>query len=157
MDLREPLSHYHEEHREILEFLRRWEQALELAASGDKKERCRGLAELREMEPRIAAISEHCEEEERNADSAFRLYLDDAVFEQLRAEHDVLEEFSDAYLEELRYVTAPPPAGRLVSLGRRLVAQLREHVAFEENLLKKIEESSEAEEKVFLRYTQAAE
>lgn len=157
MDLREPLSHYHEEHREILAFLRRWEQALDLAASEDREERCRGLAELRAMEPRIAAISDHCDEEEQSADSAFRLYLDDAAFAQLRSEHEVLEEFSDAYLEELRYVTAPPPAGRLVSLGRRLIGRLRAHVAFEESLLKKIEESSEAEEKVFLRYTQAAE
>jgi hypothetical protein len=157
MDVRGPLSQFHEEHREILELLKEWEAALELAASEDKADRCRALNQLREMEPQITAISEHCAEEEHSADSAFRLHLEDEAFQRLRAEHDVLDEFSDAYLDELRYVTTPPPAGKLISLGQRLVAQLRQHVGFEEELLKKIRESSEAEEKVFLRYTQSAE
>ena len=157
MQLRTEIDHFHQEHQGILDLLRDWEQALALAASEDKAERCRGLEQLRKMEPCIVEISQHCREEEQSADSVFRLYLDDASLQQLQAEHFLLEGFHQAYLEELRYVTTPPPSERLVNLGRKLVAQLRQHIGYEENLLKQIAQNAEAEENVFLRYTQPAE
>ncbi len=156
MDLR-TRRHFHDEHAEILRFLEDWEKGLDMAASEDPEKRCQGLRRLRDMRERVNGIQEHCCEEEQSTESAFRLYLDDEMFEQLRNEHDVLEQISNDYLEELEKVTAPPPAERLVAVGRRLVEQLRRHVAFEEKLLEQVHQSAEAVEKVMLRYTQAAE
>jgi acetyl-CoA carboxylase beta subunit len=157
MNLRTPLQHFHGEHAEIIEFLKNWEQALDLAVSADPEQRCQGLRWLREMRGRVTSIREHCREEEQSARSAFRLYLDDEMFEQLRTEHDMLERISDDYLEELEAATAPPPAERLVEIGRRLVEQLHRHIVFEEKLLEQACQSADAEEKLMLRYTQPAE
>ena len=157
MDLRNQLERFRKEHDDILRFLKDWEDALTLASSDDEPSRCRGLAELREMEQKVADIREHCREEERSVDSPFQIYLDDHALEHLRHEHDRLEQFADGYTSELKYLTTPPPTDQLVMLGRRLLDHLRHHIAYEEGLLKQIEEGNQAEEKVFLRYTQAAE
>lgn len=157
MDLRPEIQHFHGEHQDILRFLKDWEEALTQATSEDEALRCTGLTRLRQMEPKLLAIQEHCRQEEQSVDSAFRLYLDSQTFEQLQAEHDLLDQFAEAYLDELRYITTPPPAERLIGLGRRLVHQLHEHIRSEEQMLERIGECAEAEEKVLLRYTQSAE
>ena len=157
MDLRQDIRHFHGEHQDIFHFLNEWEEALKQATSEEESQRCAGLVRLREMEPKLLAIQEHCQEEEQSADSAFRLYLDSQMFAQLQAEHDLLDQFAEAYLEELRFVTTPPSSERLVGLGQRLVHQLHEHIRSEEQMLERVGESAEAEEKFLLRYTQSAE
>jgi hypothetical protein len=54
-------------------------------------------------------------------------------------------------------VTTPPLETQLVTLGRHLLKKLRHQIVYEEGLLKQIEGGNEAEEKIFLRYTDSAE
>ena len=157
MDLRYQLEFYRKEHDEILRFLKEWEDALNLAAGPGEEAPCQALQHLREMEPKLLEIRQHCREEEQNVESPSQIYLDDTALKRLRQEHETLEELSDCYRSELKFVCAPPPTDDLVSIGRRLLAGLRRHIAYEEGLLKQIEEGSEAEEKKFLRYTQPTE
>ncbi len=157
MELRNQLQHFRQEHHEILRFLRDWDEALQLAASEKTDERRKGLAQLLEMENKLIEIREHCREEEHSVESPFQLYLDDGAFEQLRREHDLLEQLTEGYRSMLRLLTEPPPAQGLLRQGQRLLGQLRHHIAFEEGLLKQIEDGNAAQEKVFLRYTHSAE
>ena len=157
MDLRIQLQRFRQEHDDILRFLREWEGALNLAASETIELRRKGLAQLIEMESKLAEIREHCHDEEESIDSPFQLYLDDAALEHLRQEHDLLDRLSEGFRSELRLLTTPPPAGELAGMGLRLLEQLRHHIAFEEGLLKQIEEGNAAEEKLFLRYSYPAE
>lgn len=145
MDLRSELAHFRADHDEILRFLQQWEVALNQAASPDVEQRRKGLADLVEMEPRLLALREHCREEERE-DARLQLYLDEEVFSQLRSEHELLERMTQAFRDELRVVTAPPPVDNLVARGRELLSRLRYHVAFEEGLLKQIEDGAAAME-----------
>lgn len=157
MDLHRQLEHYRKEHDHILLFLEEFDRALALAASETAQERRAGLAQLREMEEKLVGIRAHCHEEEQNVESPFQMYLDEFALEDLHTEHPLLERHSHDFCAELTVVTAPPPTGTLVHLGRRLLEQLRHHIAREECLLKQIEDGSTAEEKLFLRYTQPGE
>ncbi len=157
MDLRYQLEFYRKEHDEILLFLKEWEDALNLAAGTGEAAPGQALQHLREMEPKLLEIRQHCREEEQNVESPSQIYLDDAALKRLRQEHETLEQLSDGYRGELKRLATPPPTDALVSMGRRLLAGLRRHIAYEEGLLKQIEEGSEAEENKFLPYTQPTE
>ncbi len=157
MDLRSQLDMYRKEHDDILRFLKEWEGALDLAASADDATRCKGLTQLAEMEKKLLEIRQHCREEEKNIDSPFQIHLDDNAFAQLAEDHALLDELSEGYRSELKSLTTPPPTNDLVGRGRHLLGELRRHIAFEEGLLKQIEDGNEAEEKMFLRYTHSAE
>jgi hypothetical protein len=157
MDLHRNIEHYREEHQQILQLLKEFDGALTLAAADTEKERRAGLAQLLEMEDKLAEIREHCREEEQNVESPFQMYLDEFALEDLHTEHDLLERHSHDFCAELLAVTAPPPTETVVHLGRRLLEQLRFHIAREESLLKQIVDGHAAEEKLFLRYTQPGE
>ena len=157
MDLHSQLERFRKEHDDILRFLKSWEATLDLLASEDEDARCKALAELREMEKKLAGLREHCQEEEQIVESPFQIYLDDRALEQFRREHDVLEQLTEGYRAELKFVSTIPPTTQLLGLGRRLLEQLRHHIAYEEGLLKQIEDGNEAVEKLFLRYVQPAE
>src|SRR5262249_44895647 len=105
----------------------------------------------------LGAIRERCSEEERCAQSPFRLYLDDFALEDLHSEHQFLEQLSHAFSAELEILSAPPPTEALIRLGRHLLWRLRQHIALEEGLLKQIADGHEAEERLSLRYTESAE
>lgn len=157
MELHNQLKRFRKEHDEILHFLREFDAALSLAGETEKKNRRIGLERLREMEAKLVEIREHCSEEEKSVQSPFRLYLDDFALEDVHGEHEFLEQLSQAFCTELEIVTAPPPTEVLVRVGRQLLRELRQHIAREEGLLKQIADGNEAEEKLFLRYTQSGE
>jgi hypothetical protein len=157
MDLHNQLERYRKEHDEILRFLREFDAALKQAGETAIEQRRIGLEQLREIEGKLIEIRQHCSEEEKSVQSPFRLYLNDVELEDLQSEHQFLEQLSQSFCTELKILTSPPPTGVLVRLGRRLLEELRRHIAREEGMLIQIEENSQAEEKVFLRYSQSAE
>jgi hemerythrin-like domain-containing protein len=157
MDLQLELERYRREHDQILRFLKEWEAALQGAASESDERRCQGLARLCELEPQLAAMVKHCEEEEKTLDSRFQLYLDEQAIEHLRREHAQLRELGRSYTHLLRILTATPPTRSLVDLGQQLVGQLRRHIAYEEGLLKQIEDGSTAQGKAAAQSKQAPE
>ena len=156
MDLGSQLQKYRQEHDETLRFLKACESALDLAESQQDAERRRGLADLREMEKKFERIRQHCNEEEQNVESAYRLYLEDAALQRLSEEHGLLVRWNNDFCRELRFATIAR-TDEVVALGRQFLEVLRHHVVFEEGLLKQIQDEKEAEEKLLLKYTQGAE
>lgn len=156
MELCNQLLHFRQEHDEILRFLREWETALQFAASAADADRREGLTRLRHMEKTLLAIGEHCRAEEESVESPYNLYLEDSELQHLQEGHELLTQATQNYLRELTFATTLR-TNELVALGQRLLEQLRHHIAFEEGLLKQIEDGRAAEEKRLLQYTHAAE
>lgn len=145
MDPRDTVQRFRREHDEFLRFLELWESALERAASDHPETRRCALHELVELDHFLAALPEHCREEERE-DARLQLYLDDADFDQMRQQHALLEGLAAAFRSELRALTTPPPGKELAAHGRELLAHLRQHIAFEEKLMQEIEAGDAAVE-----------
>jgi Hemerythrin HHE cation binding domain len=149
--------HYHHEHEQILQFLADFDAALTMAASKGDETRREGLAKLRAMEPQLAEIREHCAEEEQSLESPFRLYLEQNVLETLRGQHQELDELSLNFSSELEVLTKPPETGPIVRSGRNLADRLVQHLGYEESLLQEIEKRADAEESIYVRYTEPGE
>lgn len=69
MDLHQEFETAHAEHAKILDFLKIWEDALQLVASNHLDVRCLGLRHLQMMKRKIADICEHCRKEEEDPES----------------------------------------------------------------------------------------
>lgn len=147
MTWRAKLSHFRDEHDDLLRSLQQWEEALKLVASEDCNARRVGLDALRLMEKELLELREHCHNEEHHFESPFKAYLDEKLMENLRREHELIERMTEGFRSELKILCTPPPTDSLVSRGHELLAQLRHHIAFEEGLLKQIEEGHLEEEK----------
>lgn len=156
MDLLTELVRFHKEHREILNVIISWEQALNRLSSDRDEERRRGLSELRGMGCEISAIQEHCRAEQRAVESPNRLYLGPVQFERLRDEHAELARLIQSAVSELRFANVDRTEG-ILTCGRQLAEFLRQHIAYEEGLLTEIQEGHNAEEKLLLRYSEPAE
>lgn len=138
MDLHRAFQEAHEEHADILDFLNIWEEALQLVASEDCDTRCTGLRHLQEMEGKIVEIWEHCHKEEDDAEEPlFRLASPPEV-ERLKDEHFQLYRDNYEFRREMEFTTSSSTAD-LVQKGQKLLGELREHIAFEEELLRRLE------------------
>ena len=145
MHLRQQLEHFRREHDAILRFLREFEAALDLA-DGQVDGGCvEAVAQLERIENRLLAIRKHCREEERSVESPFQFYLEDVTTERLRADHELFDELLRAFCDELRRGQVQSRQAELVRRGRLLLAHARHHIAFEEGLLKQIEDAADAE------------
>lgn len=156
MDLRTQVTYFRKEHQDILTFLASWEHAVSQVASGQDAERLKGLADLRSMEPQLAAIEGHCRSEEKNVESPYSLYLEDAQLEELKKEHDQLRRFLQNVLFALRFATLAH-VEEVAQLGRELLQFVRSHIAYEEKLLAQIEQGRAAVKELELRYTEPGE
>ncbi len=156
MDLLTELGRFHKEHREILNVIISWEQALNRVSSDRDEERRRGLTELRGVGNKMSAIQEHCRAEEQAVESPNRLYLGPVQFERLRDEHAELARLIQSAVSELRFANVDRTEG-ILTRGRQLAEFLRQHIAYEEGLLTEIQEGRNAEEKLLLRYSEPAE
>ncbi len=138
MDLHRAFKEAHEEHADILEFLTIWEEALQVAASDDSDTRCTGLRQLQAMESKIVEIWEHCHKEEDEAEAPLFRFASPADRERLKDEHFQLYRDNYEFRREMEFTTASSTE-ELVLKGQKLLAELRAHIAFEENLLKRLE------------------
>jgi iron-sulfur cluster repair protein YtfE (RIC family) len=140
VELQSKIKRYRSEHDQILRFLKQWEEALLEFARADALFRTKSLAQLSEMETQLTALVRHCQEEEEEFDARSQHLLDDRAMEHLQNEHEQLRELTGNYKRLLRVLYATPPTRSLVELGQQLVAHLRRHIAYEEGLLKQIED-----------------
>jgi hypothetical protein len=141
MDLHQEFESAHAEHADILEFLNTWEDALRLIGSEDYDTRCHGLRRLQAMEGKIVEIWEHCHKEEDDADSPLFRFAQAADLERLREEHFQLYRANYDFRREMEFTTSSF-TGDLVLQGQRLLTALRNHIAFEEELLQHFEHDS---------------
>jgi hypothetical protein len=142
MGLREQLAHFRGEHDSFLLFLREFENALNLAADREEAARERGVRLLRALEPRFAEIRLHCREEERTLEAPTRALVDDEAMERLHTDHELFERLVAEFRIELRRIASPPPPDEFFVNGRLLLGHLRHHIAFEEGILKQVEDTN---------------
>ncbi|HUK52881.1 MAG TPA: hemerythrin domain-containing protein [Candidatus Binatia bacterium] len=127
------------EHLEILRVAEHLSQALALAGKEDFTARQQGLAGLRVLRPALLGVSRHCCCEEGVLESPYHRYLDGQRFEQVDGQHKAIHRLVLAFLRDVLYATADSIADS-VPQGEELVEKIREHIAYEENLLDYIEE-----------------
>jgi len=138
MNLHQEFEAAHADHTEILEFLNIWEGALGLAAGDDSDTRCAGLRQLQAMEGKIVEIWEHCRKEEDDSGSPLFRFAEPADCERMKEEHFRLYRANYEFRKEMEFTTSSFTED-LVLQGQRLLAALREHIAFEEELLGRFE------------------
>lgn len=138
MDLHQEFEAAHAEHADILDFLNIWEEALNLIANDDCDIRCTGLRHLQAMESKIVEIWEHCHKEEDEPDSPLFRFASPPDRERLKDEHFQLYRDNYEFRREMEFTTSSF-TGDLVLKGQKLLEELRAHIAFEEELLRRLE------------------
>ncbi len=138
MERRESTEHLRKEHLEILRLTESIENALSLASREDFTARQKGLAELRALRHGLIGISQHCGSEEGILESMYHQHLDGQKHERISAQHVGISQLIASLLKELPLVTADSVV-EAVPRGEDLVARIREHVAYEEEMLAYIE------------------
>jgi Hemerythrin HHE cation binding domain len=158
MDVGTRLDYLRKEHQDFLQFLEEWDRILEQTASKDSEECVRGLNRLREMQPNMKALRNHCATEERNVEGPYREYLEQGQLEELKKEHRDLSRMLEDLFTELRFATLYQTE-RAINAGHEVSVLARHHIQFEEELLVEIERklAEDAEQKLLLRYTQSPE
>lgn len=114
--------------------------ALGLAAGADAGLRRLGLSRLRDFNHVLRDLQRHFEEQDRDLDSIFEEHLDWIGLKHLCDKHSLLHRWSNGFQRELRFATSLG-GDEVVRQGRKLLDQIRHHMAFEEELMKGIEVS----------------
>lgn len=138
MTLQHQFECAHVEHTEILEFLKVWEDVLNLLDSQDSDTRHRGLRLLQSLEGKIVEICSHCRQEEEDPESPLFKFAESADRGRMKDEHFRLYRANYDFRTEMQFATVSNTA-ELVSQGQRLLASLRGHILYEEGLLKRFE------------------
>jgi hypothetical protein len=128
------------EHEDILQFLVSFESALALAASGEDEARGLGIERLREMAARSAQLRETCRQDGEALNASAFLFADDAEKTLWKQSLFHLERTNYEFRKELVFATTLYTQD-MVARGWQLLASFREHVACEEELLRRIEEA----------------
>ena len=142
MEPRNSTEYIQKEHLEIVRLADKVAQALALASKDDFSARQEGLAELRALQHGLLGISQHCSAEDGILESDFHHYLDAKDYSHLRDEHAAITRIVAGLLRELPYVTADSIT-ELCPVGEDLLERIREHVAFEQEMLWRIAERRE--------------
>jgi hypothetical protein len=138
MNLHQAFESAHAEHAEILQFLNTWEDALKLIADPDCDVRCHGLRELQGMESKIVEVCDHCRKEEEDPDSPLLRFAEAADRARIKDEHFRLYRANYEFRREMEFTTSSF-TDDLVLQGQRLLKALRDHIACEEELLRRFE------------------
>ncbi|HXY25182.1 MAG TPA: hypothetical protein VEI73_11070 [Candidatus Acidoferrum sp.] len=138
MNLYQAFESAHAEHAEILDFLNVWEEALKLVADRDCGTRCQGLRQLQSLEPKIVEVCDHCRQEEEDPDSPLLRFAEAADRARIKDEHFRLYRANYEFRREMEFTTSSF-TDDLVLQGQRLLKALRDHIACEEELLRRFE------------------
>jgi hemerythrin-like domain-containing protein len=139
MESRESIEYIQKEHLEIVRLVDQIDAAFALAAKRDFALRQQGLSGLRRAWDGLLGIRQHCSSEEGILESDFHHYLEPNEYDRLRKEHQTISRLVAGLLRELPYVTADS-VGDLCPAGEELIERIREHVAFEQDMLWRVEE-----------------
>jgi len=139
MESRDSIEYTQKEHLEIVRLADKIAGALALAAKDEFPARQKGLAELRSMQHGLLGISQHCCAEDGILESDFHHYLDPNQYARLRQQHQTITRLVAGLLRELPYATADSVRD-LCPAGEELLENVREHVAFEQEMLWRVEE-----------------
>lgn len=134
------------EHEELLKLAAKIEGPLESASKTGYVEHLKALSELRSLDHALAGIVEHCHAGDRLIESAY--YEDFRPKERARinADHLLIKQAVASFREELKFATADRTLA-LICPGMDLVKLLRDHVAFEGEVFKRIAEVVESRQR----------
>jgi hypothetical protein len=138
MALRDSSATLRKEHLEILRLANSLEEALALASHEDFSARQKGLADLRALHHGLVGICQHCCSEDGVLESEYHHYLDGENYEQINTQHTRIHRLISNFLKDLPFATADSIAETALP-GKELVDQIRQHVAYEEQMLDYIE------------------
>lgn len=157
MDVATRLDYFRKEHEEFLHFLHDCEYTLKATVSRNLKEVAQLLDRLRQMQPRLEAIRNHCFCEDLGIEGMYGEHLAHDQLVRLRHEHFALGGLVTDLFAELRFATKYE-ISRARGTGQEVVAFARQHIDFEQELLEEIERKliGEEEQEQPLRYFQAA-
>ena len=141
MALRNRMAYLRKELRELLGFADKIQSDLALGSSNDFPEQQQCLADLRGLEHGLRAIEEHCHADDRAVESTLHHFAGRAARRRLQLEHAGIVHALGEFREELRFATADR-TGSLRAPGMTLLGLLRQHIAYELDLLRNIEKSS---------------
>jgi hemerythrin-like domain-containing protein len=139
MESHDSMEYMQKEHLEIVRLADRIEAALSQAANRDFGSRQEALAALRSARDGLLGVRQHCGSEEAILESDFHHFLDAQSYAQLCREHRNIARLVGALLRELPYLTADS-VGEILPTGTELVERIREHLAFEQDMLWRVEE-----------------
>lgn len=138
MNTKDAAESLHKEHEEMGGFLIAFENALDLAVSGDDETRSRGLTRLREIVERSRHIRGSLSQDSEVLASPVFLLVNSTERARLRQRLFHLERAGYEFRKELAFATTLSTEG-LVELARQLEDLLRQEIAYEEELLREVE------------------
>jgi hypothetical protein len=131
---RDSVEYVQKEHLEIVRLADKIADALALASKEDFQSRQQGLVGLRTLREGLVGVLQHCHAEEGMLESDFHHYLDAQQYGRLRSQHQSIARTTASLLRELPYVTADSVRD-LCGPGQELLEEIREHVAYEADML----------------------
>jgi len=135
MGLNHCIDYLVREHEELLRVAARIEGLLESASKKDFAEHVKTFAELRSLEHSFTGIVEHCHAGDRLVESAYYKDFPQKDLARIDADHSQIVNAVASFREELKCAT-PDRTMAMILPGMDLVKVLREHVAFEGELLR---------------------
>jgi hypothetical protein len=135
---RDRIKFLHKESEELLHVVQRIERALQLALEKEFSEHVKSMAELHTLDHGLAGIIEHCNAENRLVDSSEHIYGNTDERARIDSEHQEIVRAVINFREELRFATADRTMAMILP-GMDLVNRLRAHIAYERELLDRID------------------
>lgn len=138
MNTKDAAEALHKEHEEMAGLLAQLESGLGLVASGDDESRSQALAGLRKISEQTSHIRECLRGESATANSAAFFLADPAERARLKEILFHLERSCFEFRKELAFTTTLSTED-LLARGQHLVGSLREQIAYEQALLRRVE------------------
>jgi hypothetical protein len=131
------MEYFRREREGLLGLAASIEKLLETASKNEYSERLKSLAELRSLDHGLTGIAEHCHAGNRIVESTFYENFREDERARIDAEHQQIIQAVASFREELKCATADRTMAMILP-GMDLVNQLRSHISFEGELLRRI-------------------
>jgi hypothetical protein len=141
MAVHDRIRYLRKEHEELLHVADKIEEMLGCAAKTDVAERLKGVMGLRSLEHGLAGIVEHCHAEDRIVESTYHHSLQLNERGRIDAEHEQILRTTTDFREELKFATVDRTMA-MIPPGIDLVNRLRAHIAYEREMLNRIDRQS---------------
>lgn len=141
MALHDRIQYLRKEHEELEHVADSIEAMLRCVADSDVAQRLQGITGLRSLEHGLAGIVEHCHAEERIVESTYHHSLQPEERGRIDAEHEQILRATTDFREELKFATVDRTVA-MIPPGIDLVNRLRAHIAYEREMLDRIDRPS---------------
>jgi len=141
------IQYLRKEHEELLHLAKSIEKMLESASKNDFEKHLEILNELRSLDHGLAGVVEHCHAENRIVESTYQHYLQQKERDRIHAEHQEIIRAVANFREELNFATVDRTMAVVIP-GMEVINRLRDHIAFEREMLGRIAENGKASKRL---------